>query len=196
MNDSSTGGYLAPYGTVPKYDKALDAVFQSALSSILGIDGQYVRPKWQVKPPRQPPLDTNWVAFSVNVSVPNDGPYFDHQPEGDGGEGNDVSIRHERLEVRVSLYGPDCMSYGSILRDGVAIPQNGEELEIEGIKLLEVQSVIMAPYFINLVELHKCDVVVLFNREVSRVYPIRNVLSAEGNFHTDVDVDQNFIVEE
>ena len=188
-NTSATGGYLAPAAeTPPLTDDALDALFQAAVSAVTGLSGQYVRPRWQPVPPRQPEPSTDWAAIGILEITPDDGPHIQHVGSNVGGTGEvgrDDYIRHETITLLCTFHGPLGMRYAAKLRDGLGIPQNTEGLRANGIGFVESGPIRSMPEFFNQQWIKRYDVALIFRRKVSRSYPILNILSAEPIYSTD-----------
>ena len=126
-NDSSTPGYVLPTGDAPTYDAALDAIFQQMIVGLTGMQGSLVRPRWQPVMPKQPEPNVDWCAIGVTLIDPDAGPAFVHDSTGDG---QDVALRHESIDVLCSFYGPNAAANAALVRDAIAIPQNNNALEI------------------------------------------------------------------
>jgi hypothetical protein len=109
-----------------------------------------------------------------------------HDPDANGGDGADILIRHEKLEVLCSFYGPNCQAMATRLGDGISIPQNREALGDAGLKLVEVGEPTKAAEIIKNAWYQRCDLSVWLRREIRREYPILNILSAEGEIASDV----------
>ncbi len=189
-NDSSTGGPLAPAGTVP-YDADLDAIFQALVAGITGLAGQYVRPFWQPVVPKQPDQTTNWCALAVTVIPVNDGPSITHDPTGNG---SDVYIRHEQIDVLAAFYGPAAQGNASILRDGLALPQNTESLNQYGTRWIECASMRSVPDLVNEKWIRRTDVNCTFRREVSRVYPVLTLVGSNIDLFDDTTINRTITV--
>ncbi|ABS68866.1 putative bacteriophage protein [Xanthobacter versatilis] len=178
MNDSSTGGYLAPSGPVAQ-DAALEDQIQAAIVGITGLSGPRVKPAWQPNPPAKEDLTVDWCAYRITSIDPNWTGAIVHHPEG---EGTDELRRHETVEVLCNFYGPNASAFACVFRDGLLIPQNMETLQAQGIAFLEAGAIRAAPDFVNNQWVQRQDLLVRFRRMTSRTYQIRNVLSAEGVF--------------
>jgi len=184
VNDSASGGYLAPVGTVTE-DAGLEDQIQAAIVGITGLAGTKVRPAWQPDPPQKPAGNVDWCAYRIASSEPDWSGALIHHPEGDAGEGTDELQRHATIEVLCSFYGPNARGYAARLSDGMQVPQNMEALGKQGISFLEAGRIWAAPEFINNQWVRRQDITVRLRRVTSRTYPIRNVLSAEGEIVTD-----------
>lgn len=174
-NTSATGGYLAPaVESPPLTDDALDALFQGAISAITGLAGQYVRPRWQAVPPKQPEPAVDWCAIGVMAVDSDAGPSITHAGTGDG---QDDYARHEDISVLCSFYGPLALRYALKARDGLCILQNSESTG--GVRFISSDPIRPAPEFINQQWVRRYDLALTFRRKVSRTYPILNILSAD-----------------
>jgi hypothetical protein len=173
-NNSSTGGYLTPTASSDQEDADLAAILQGAVVGITGLAGQFVRPRWQGLPPQQPPLATDWAAIGVMQAEPTDYTYFD----GDG-----YLDRQERLTVMTSFYGPNAGRYGTLLRDGLYVPQNLEQLYLSGIKLYEAGALVTVPELVGDTWLMRRDLTVVLMRDVERHYDIEAILSAPDQLY-------------
>lgn len=191
-NTSATGGYLVPSSTAPDYDAALDRIVQQMVVGITGLPGTMVRPRWQPNPPKQPEPSVDWCAIGVQSVIPDDGPAIVHDGSGDG---SDTSSRHETMEYVASFYGPHGLGNATLLRDGIAIPQNVEAIEAAGLRFVETSSITPAPALYNEQWIRKYDIRLTLRRQVSRTYPVRNLLSAVGTIHGEAIPDQPFEVE-
>ncbi|MBB4017380.1 hypothetical protein GGR16_002409 [Chelatococcus caeni] len=197
-NDSSTGGYLVPDGPPapqPLQDDALDDFFQGLIVGLTGLPGPMVRPRWQPKPPKQPPADADWCAIGIVNVTPDDNAYVGHVPDGAGGEGVDQLQRHEVLDILASFYGPNRQHYAGMARDGLSIAQNREPLFHADMGFVGVGPLIAAPEFANQQWIKRSDFTIQVRRQVTRVYPVRNLLSAQGEFIADNGLSQSFTVE-
>lgn len=178
-NTSASGGYLRPINSEPAEDADLDDILQGVCKGITGIDGTLVRPRWQAEPPNLPSQDTNWAAIGV-TKKPFDTYVAEIQDGPEGGDGETILIRHESMEALVSFYGPNCQANASIFRDGLFIAQNREQLQANGIELVEVGDLARVPELIKNLWYDRCDLPFEVRRAVTRTYAVLNLLSAEG----------------
>jgi len=182
MNDSSTGGYLGPaVATPPLEDAELDAVFQQLIVGVTGLPGPMVRPRWQTTVPKQPEPSVNWCALGVTVLPPDAGPAITHNPTGDG---TDVYVRHQTINVLASFYGPNCGQNSQMLLDGLAIPQNLEQLKANDMQSVTEGDRRAAPDFLNQQWIRRYDVTLVFSRKITRTYAVRNLNSAGASVQT------------
>ena len=182
MNDSSTGGYLAPaVATPPLEDDALSAVFQQLIVGVTGMQGSLVRPRWQATVPKQPEPSVNWCALGISTQPLDDGPAIVHSSSGAGA---DTYIRHQRIEVLATFYGPSSMQYAQLLLDGLAIPQNLEQLKANDMQSVTEGDMRAAPEMVNQQWIRRYDVTLVFRRKITRSYPVLSILSAGATLET------------
>lgn len=173
-------GFEVTIPPAPAEDADLDAVFQALVAGIPGLDGTEVRPRWQPVLPKQPEPGANWCAIGVMSATPDGYAYITHvngplitDPSAD------LMIRHERLEVLASFYGPNAKANAGLLRDGLQIEQNRYGIEAVDIAFTETGPMRRtAPDFINQQWVRRIDMMVSFRRKISRVYAVNNILSA------------------
>ncbi|MGK2829242.1 phage neck terminator protein [Ralstonia pseudosolanacearum] len=182
MDDSSTGGYLSPaVATPPLEDAALDAVFQQLIVGVTGLPGAMVRPRWQSTVPKQPEPSVNWCALGISAQPLDAGPAIVHNPSGAGA---DTYIRHQTIDVLATFYGPNSMQYAQVLLDGLAIPQNLEQLRVNDMQSVSEGDMRAAPEMFNEQWIRRYDVTLVFRRKITRTYPVLNVMSADVTLRT------------
>lgn len=189
MNDSSTGGPLAPTSAAVSDDDALDDVFQALVAGITGIAGALVRPRYQAEPPNLPAFATDWCAIGVVDRRPADTyPFVKHDGAANGGRGQDVLVRHEELIVRASFYGPNAGSNAALLRDGLAIKQNLDPLfeATPRMQLAYVGDAERAPELLKNKMTNRWDFPFTVRRAVVRTYPVLNIVEADGTLEANV----------
>lgn len=181
-NTSATGGYLSPaVETQPLSGDDLENLFHGVIAGISGIDAEYVRPRWQPTPPKQPEATVDWCAFGI-VDIAADNPAINHVGTD---EGSDTLWRHEAIDVLCSFYGPYSMRNAEKVRDGLTINQNSEALYAAGVRFVESAPIRSAPELFNQQWIKRHDIMLVFRRKVERTYPILNILSAEPAILTD-----------
>jgi hypothetical protein len=183
-NDSSTGGYLSPEQPWALDDDALARALQAVVVGITGLDGTLVRPRWQPVVPRQPDVGMTWCAIGVTEEDPDDNPAVVHDGAADGGEGADTLYRHSVLNVLASFYGPSASAVAGVLRDGLHIPQNREAMTAQGLAFISSDKILAAPELVNQQWIRRYDLPLRLRRVVTRVYPVRNLTSAETQIQT------------
>ena len=181
-SDSSTGGFLSPSGSPPLDDDALDDFLQALVVGITGLPGQMVRPRWQEEPPNLPPVGTNWAAIGVTHRTADT---FAVEQHDGSGQGADTLIRHESVDLLCSFYGPLAETNGALLRDGLGIAQNREVLQANSMGIVSVGDLTKAPELVKNRWLNRTDLTVVIRRQITRTYPVLNLLSAEITLETD-----------
>ncbi|MDW3684903.1 hypothetical protein RA280_24745 [Cupriavidus sp. CV2] len=207
MNDSSTGGYLAPAVASPPLEgDALDDVLQALVVGITGLPGAMVRPRWQPTVPKQPEPGVNWCAFGITSTALDAGPAFVHAGDYIDGvvladstpvvtgtgpvaysntNGRDTYWRHEQIEMLCTFYGPSGMQYAAQLRDGLYVPQNREQLGLLDMAFVEAGTIRAAPDLVNQQWVRRYDLTVTLRRKITRTYPVLNLKSAQVATTTD-----------
>lgn len=181
-NTSATGGYLAPTAPVPPDDEDLDNLLQELVAGVTGLPGEMVRPRRQPTVPKQPEPTENWCAMGVSVQTNDSGPAIRHDPAGDG---SDTYTRHQQIDLMCSFYGPSAKGYAQRLADSISIPQNGEQLALNGMKFVSASDIQPAPALINQQWNRRYDLTLVLRRKITRTYPVLNLLSAEVQSTTD-----------
>jgi hypothetical protein len=178
MTDSSTGGYLVASSSAPEDDDALVDFLQSVVVGITGLQGRWVRPRWQPEPPNLPPASVTWAAIGVTNRKSNPYPAVEHDP---AGEGADTLVNYEYFTLDTSFYGPTANASATALRDGLAIAQNREQLFLAGMALVAVPTELTAaPTLMKERWLFRVDMPIRFTRQIMRTYPVLNLISAVG----------------
>lgn len=182
VNDSSTGGALLPdpSGPQPLEGAALNEFLQAWVVGMIGIDPTLVRPRWQAEPPNIPSAGEAWVAFGVRKR-PNDTYVFNkHMSDADNGEGADLQLRHETLDILASFYdlgvGGQADYLVSLLKDGIQVAQNREILVLNGYGVVEASEPTAVPSLLNERWLYRVDLGITLRRQTQRKYLVRNVL--------------------
>lgn len=181
-NTSATGGYLAPTAPVPPDDDALDDLLQELVAGVTGLPGDMVRPRWQPTVPKQPEPSENWCAMGIPVQANDASPAIQHNGDGDG---NDEYVRHQQIDLLCSFYGPAAKGYAQRLADSMSIPQNSEQLALNGMKFVSASDIQPAPALINQQWNRRYDLTLTLRRKITRTYPVLNLLSAEVQSTTD-----------
>ena len=183
MNDSSTGGYLAPsVASPPLEDAELDALIQQMVVGITGLPGNMVRPRWQPVVPKQPEPGVNWCAIGITAQENDANPVIQHSG---ADSGSDTYIRHQGIEVLTSFYGPNGKRYAQQLSDGLAIPQNREQLGVNDMAFVEAGAIRSVPEQVNQQWIRRYDLMVWLRRKITRSYAVLNLLSADVQTTTD-----------
>ena len=180
MNDSTRPGYLRPANLVadPLEGITLFGVFQALVAGLTGIDGTLVRPRWQAVPANRPDITTDWVAVGVTTQRSLGYAYETHVP--DTGLGNDLVAREEQLDVLCSCYGPNAGRTAALIRDGLNLGQNRDELSTQGVGVVHIDDAKIVPDLVNAQWYFRVDLPLVATRAVVRVYPVRTIASFTG----------------
>lgn len=172
--------YVRPSDTVAD-GTALEDTFQGVIVAITGLPGNLIRPRWQPEPANPPGADIDWIAFGLSALAPQWNAYQHLDPTGENYlvEGSQV------LSCNLSFYGPGHAHRRGEFLDGLQIGQNLEELEAAKIKFMEFANPVQVPALFKNQWRLRSDVRVIFNRWVTRTYPIKSILSANGTIVTD-----------
>lgn len=178
-NTSASGGYLQPGSSSGLPGQlTLNQFVQSVLVGISALSGDLVRPDWQVAPPKEPDIFTNWMAFGIVLSKPDIYAYV-----ATDANGVTTTQRHQLLEVMCSFYGPNAMDNASLVQDGFQITQNLEALRAANMGFVETNEANHIPDLVNERWRERVMMSIFMRREIQRVYPILPILSAKGTIH-------------
>lgn len=185
-NTSATGGYLipsAPPAPGPLEDDALADFFQAIIVGLTGLGKTFVRPKWQQDPANNPGINVNWCALGITLEDSDTFGFIQHITTDDYPNGADVFERHENLSINCHFYGPNAGANASMTRDGLLIAQNRDALTAQGMAVNDTGKPRRIPDFLNERWYPRVDIVITIRRCVTRVYPILDLLSAEGTLY-------------
>ncbi|WP_431207507.1 phage neck terminator protein [Burkholderia cepacia] len=183
MNDSSTGGYLAPaVDAPPAEDDELDDLVHDLVAGVTALAADLVRPRWQPVVAKQPEPGVNWCAFGIQTQTPDVSPAIVHNG---ANEGSDTYIRHQDLDVLCTFYGPAAKGYAQRLADGLALPQNREQLQLLDMAFVGVSEIRAAPDLVNQQWVRRYDITVKLRRKVTRTYAVLNLKSVQASTTTD-----------
>lgn len=189
-NTSATGGTLSPALPLPLDDDALDAVFQQLVVDVTGLDGSLVRPRWQATVPKQPEPAVNWCAIGVTEVEQDANPWELYDPIA-----NVMTYwDHETVTVLASFYGPNSQSFARLLRAGLNVPQNTEELLPYAIRYVDCSTIRAAPELVSEQWIRRQDVSLTFRRKVTMTFQVFNILIAAIHVQDDTVVNDTFVV--
>jgi hypothetical protein len=107
-----------------------------------------------------------------------------HDGAGNGGEGADNFQRHERLNIIVSFFdlgaGGQADAFCALLRDGLSIRQNQEQLMLNGFAFVSCGTPVAVPSLLKERWQFRVDLPVQLRRAIARSYPVDNLLKAAG----------------
>jgi hypothetical protein len=177
-NTSATGGYLTPnYAITPTIDDDFIDTIQEMVCGVSGIDGHLMFPRWQLDPPAMPDYTVTWGALGVVERRAETYASTLHVSEGDG---HDILIRQEDVDIMISFYGPSGATHALQLREGLQIKQNVEILYDHGIAFVETSDVASTAEYVNQRWMGRYDITLTVRRLIQLIYGIQNVLSAQG----------------
>lgn len=195
-SNSSTGGFLQPAANPgPLEGQALNRFVQQWVVGLSGLAGDMVRPRWQTEPPNIPVAGEAWAAIGIAARRADTFPYVAHDPSGNGA---DKLQRQEELDVLCSFYdqGTNGLAdqLASLTRDNSAIAQNLEYLRAGAFALGYVGGLVSVPSLVKVRWLYRVDLPIVLRRQIDRVYPVENLLSATGTLETDVGLSKPIVV--
>lgn len=180
-NTSASGGYLLPSASNSTPDGlTLTQFIQTMIVGISGITDTLVRPEWQVEPPKQPDLFTDWIAFGI--VIPKADTYAAIFPTGDGT--SSTLNRQEQIDIQMSFYGPNALDNFSIFRDGCQLQQNLEALQLVDMGYQDISQATRGPDLVNERWVERYVTTLTLVRQSVRTYPILLFASAAGTIHT------------
>jgi hypothetical protein len=148
-----------------------------------------MRPAFQANPPPIPDLTVDWGAFNVVNQRTESLPWYAQDNDENG-----TFSRTEYFDLLVSFYGPNCTAYAGVLRDGLQVTQNLEQLFAAGMAHNGTEDIIYMPELVNDRYYERADITVKMNRDVSRTYDILTLLGADVSIDFENNYEQNFEV--
>jgi hypothetical protein len=145
------------------------------------LPGNLVRPRWQPNPPPTPDVSVDWAACGITRVTASFEPSSQHYGDATGGlAGYDRVRRQEQVTYRVSCYGPNAGDNCSMLRDGLYVEQNRQFWKLNAVGLVEAQTIDHVPDLFRQQWRDRYDLEIIVNREVRRIYLIRDLVRAKG----------------
>lgn len=192
---SATGGFLipnpqpTPVNTTPAGLSFIQFI-QQLLVGLSTFDGSLVRPQWQQEPPKQPDINTNWLAFGLGNVAADFNAYQSTVIE----ENVPVSTmeRQETLPLIISVYGPAAYDNITLVRDGFQLTQNLTTLRQANVGFAYDTQAQHVPDFFNERWYDRWRMEIYIRRVVQRFYPILTFASASGVIYTQTAQDDNF----
>ncbi len=178
-NTSATGGSLQPSSTVGAQGLSFEDFLQQVLVQVSGLAGQYVRPRYQQKPPPQPPREADWLGFGITRRSRLVADRL-HIATGDGSESLE---EHEEFDALISAYGPNADSIQSLIASNLEISQNRDALRGAGVAYADCGQILTTSDLLNEEWVARRDRTLTFRRVIARTYPILNLLSVQGQFN-------------
>lgn len=173
--------YLHPTGNNLEGGDLTDFL-QSIVVGITGLAGKRVRPRWQAEPANIPSDGTSWASIGVTSTKSDTFPFV-----GQTINGAELQ-RHEEFDLDCSFYdlgdNGEADQYASLLRDGLAIPENRQPLLDNNMGLIEVGDLITVPSLLKERWLYRVDVKIRIRQEINRVYQVPSVETVTGTLYT------------
>lgn len=179
--------YLQPsVNSPPLQGQDLNRFIQTWMAGVLSasLDPSLIRPYSQAEPPVIPDTGTAWMAFTQHAEDSDTFPFVQANSDGSG----TTLQRHETVAVLCSFYDTgtngQAAFLASLLRDGVAIPDNLEPLYPD-FAMVGCDPEVAVPSLLNTLWLYRVDLPFKLRRQVTRVYGVPNIASAQGTLYTD-----------
>ena len=178
---------LQPTGPQPLSGQALLDFFQEWLVALTGLGSDFVRPYLQSEPPVIPEAGTAWMAFQPATDQSDTFPYV-----GATESGGSQLQRQERIKILCSFYdlGSTGLADGlaRLLRDNLAVPQNLEVLLTQGMGMVGCDPEVVVPSLLKIRWLYRVDVPFYVRRQVTRVYEVPSIETADAELITDIGI--------
>lgn len=182
---SNIPGFLTPTSNpVLPGGLTLTQYIQAMIVGVTNINGTLVRPKWQIAPPKQPDIATNWIAFGIQILTPDQLAYV--------GLLDDASSaasfqRQVLLQIDCGFYGSSAMENILIFQDAFQIQQNLDYLRAAKMGYRQITPAIRGPDLVNGRWVERLETSLYLTWQVQRTYAILSLESAEGTLHTTVN---------
>ena len=187
----ATGGPLLPSpAPAPLSGPELQTFLQNWISPISGLQGKFVRPRWQTEPSNIPDEGIAWAA--IGFVGDEDSDMFPYVAQSADGLTSTLQ-RNEELTLLCSFYDTGVSGQADylsrLLRDNLAIAQNWEPLLSQGFALAYVRPRVNVPTMLSKKWLYRVDLPVVVRCQFQRKYEVLSVLSMNGTVYTDVGYD-------
>lgn len=174
-NTSATGGYLTATSAQIEA-QALRRFIHSVIVGVTELSPDKVIQNWQIDPPVIPDSSIDWCGFGILSQTPDANVYTSNI----FGSNAPLLIRYEELEILLSFYGPNCLTYPGVLRDGLQIAQNREAMYAQGIGIKDFSPTTHVPEMVNGRYFDRADIKMKWIREIKRTYSILSFESADA----------------
>jgi hypothetical protein len=183
--------YLQPLpAPAPLQGQDLNRFIQQWFAGVIGagsLDPTLIRPYDQGEPPVIPPDGTAWMAFSQRTEDSDTYPSVVINQDGSGA----TLQRHEQIAVLCSFYdlgtNGQAANLASLLRDGLSIPDNLETLTLADFAIVGCEPEVVVPSLLKERWLYRVDLPLKLRRQVTRVYAVQDIASANGTIVNDVN---------
>jgi len=202
----ATSPFLAPDTTNNLNDEQLRNFLQQLIAGLTGIDGKYVRPRWQKNVGNAPTVDSDWISFGI-LNFKNDVfAYEGHVPDriiqsqtynsqgyNEGGFGGEVIEqaaynfvhRMQEIEIMVTFYGPNAASLSDRFTLGLQLSTNREPLSKAGMALIECLDPVSVPTLLNELWQYAVDVRLRLRRQQVFKYAVPSIKATEIDLYFD-----------
>jgi hypothetical protein len=188
--------YVLPNNTssfyqIPMTGQQLHRFWHDVIMNILDFDATLVRPRWQIEPPNQPPLTTDWISFGIIKNTYDTYSYKEYNADGY------CVNKYHNFVILISFYGPDCAKNELLLRQGLDIPQNREVISLFNQAFIELEDAINTSELVNGRWVQRLDVKMHIRRNMTIFYPVNDIESAniETIVETNVPTDTSAITD-
>jgi len=151
---------------------------QPIITGITGLDGQFVRPSFQIEPPDLAAEQIVLCVFRYETRRTDNFPYMAQSMDGL----TTALQRHEEADVLTSFYDQgtqgNASRYCEVLREGLAIPQNTDVLRAIGAGLVLVGDMITVPIIVKNRWLYRVDMRFTVRRQIDRSYTAPAIIAA------------------
>jgi len=178
--NSSIKGYIGPTSTTALDDNSLDDIIHDLIQGLTNLDNTLIRPGFQPQPANMPNINQSWIAFQLVKNTDDLAPSYSFDPLIGLTE-----YKNEIMEYLISSYGPNAGYNLRLIRDGIKIGQNRDVLSSLGMAFISLSETMQAPMKINERWEKRYDVRLRLRREISVVYPIESLQSAEIELNRD-----------
>jgi len=152
------------------------------------MDGNLVRPRWQLNPPVQPDVTVNWISVGLTEDDSDTNAFV-----GIDQSGNNQFQRQEALTLDCMFYGPDSLEIGKAVRDGLQIKQNLEALQSANMNFVSTSRMTRVPDLVNERWVDRWTMSVYLRRQINRVYPILTFVSGSGTLYANVSSGEKIV---
>lgn len=181
-NTSATGGFLNPAAAIPD-GQTLGDVIQASIVGITAMATDMVRPRWQLIPPNEPDFSVDWCTYGIINRESDSFPVVWHTARQ-----TSVVIKNQTLDLMISFYGPNADENADILRDGLMVAQNREQLKANDLYVYSVGNTLTVPDLILNQWQYRCDLQMSLRRATARSFSVLDIASINGTIETDTSL--------
>lgn len=195
-NSTATGGILIPHPQPPTLNTTPPGLsfvqfIQQLLVALSEFPGDMVRPEWQKEPPKQPSIETNWLAFGLGQATADFNAYVTAGVHDDESQKPSLQ-RNELIPITISVYGPKAYDNIGLIRDGFQLTQNLASLRKANVGFAYDNPAIHVPDFFNERWYDRWRMEIAVRRSIQRVYPLLTFASASGIIYTQTATEEDY----